>query len=192
MLVAEDDARFFAGFERRLRRIVGRSLPIDFMLLGHCATNSQYRVFDSLPERNASMSLLSKVVGWNCRGPVLAGFFEGYINGGGLYLISRDACRRACCYIDSVGGISWNNDDYEGWAVPAGLTLETVRPNLARWEGPTTIGGPGHGGADELGCARPRLSVTERIALRTRLRRFRRALRATAADLRRRQPPGTL
>lgn len=191
ILVAEDDARPVADLDRYMERILAANKRrFNYIILATPWDGVGYRRLKSLGAREAQPSLLASWVGelpwpWRFR----FGSFHGDAYGAGLYLTTREIARRYVAAADTHR-IAWPADAYQCWPPEVGLHIGLTVPNLASWEGSTTIGERGYFSAKgDPAPKRTGLSLwvqqfRSTLAVRTRAHYLLRRLLATAKDVR--------
>lgn len=187
ILVAEDDARFGPDFELVLDNILGRISSFDCIILASPFDDAGSRPLSSIGARLTQLSLLASPVGpkgrlWCYR----VGAYWGSAWGTGLYLMRRSAARRYVDLAALIQGIEWVADESSYWAPLARIRMACVVPNIAGWEGPSTIRETSDIAAAHERAQRRRGRVEafrSLIAIRTRWRFFRRQLAGTGRDL---------
>ena len=102
MLVAEDDARPVDDFLKKLNNLLKIRQKNEIVLLSEPIFGGTKNL------KYYAMSLLSKSLGDGHR----VGHYADRIAGTGLYLISREACRKFVSQVEKAGGVSWVADEY--------------------------------------------------------------------------------
>lgn len=190
LLVAEDDARLSRDTDQVLEQIQRYGGIIDYAVLATPFDEAGRRELRSVGSKLAQLSLLARCVGprgrrWKYR----LGHVDGSVWGAGLYLVSRRAARAYIGLVNELGGLSWAADEYALWGPMADVDVKLLVPNLAGWEGSSTI----REVSDiERNRERRALEATSgalserlrrRIAVRTRLDYLRRVLSVSVRDL---------
>lgn len=195
MLVAEDDVVFSTHLEPVLHKVASLMRAGDLALLADPYGEMDVRDRRKRSERDVQLSLLARPVGGRHPAHFLFGHYEGEPAGAMLYAVSRRAAALYCAFVAQQGRIQWAADDYRRWALPAGIDVRVLKPNLVSCRGPSEIGvtddrhtpvltgPPGRAPGDEEDFLQ---SIKSFIGLRTRGLIYRGMVRATISDVRRR------
>ncbi|WP_144786286.1 glycosyltransferase family 25 protein [Micrococcus luteus] len=151
LLVAEDDARFVDGFESILAPLARHVPPTSLVVLAdpHGPAGRRDRSVGSKSEHFVQLSLFARRFAHpSRRGVVTMGRWSAGLTGTGLYLVTRAAARGIVRSLDEeFGGRPWWVADYHGfYRDELGIDVLAVRPNLAGWEGESSIQDDDHVG----------------------------------------------
>lgn len=180
LMVAEDDVKFLPEFSATLDNILGLKLDADIVILSSARGEGGIRNIASNSEWEFQQSLFSKSVGksW-CDHTYRLGTYSGTVWGSGLYIIRREAAKSYIDFVTRCGGIHWYADAWGYFKHPAQLEIQVVRPPMTNFDGVSEIR---NFQKDEKSHVDPK-SLTERIAVRTRIRQFTGRISATLSDL---------
>lgn len=190
LLVAEDDARFTVDFPLVLRALASAPLPYDVVVLAdgwgiHPRLHVR-RMFMGMSQ----LSLLSRVIRGGERS-YRVGRLAGQGDCTGLYLFTRRGARLFDAFVRSLpdGKLDFVSDAWSLFRDEAGLDVAFLRPSLVTFAGVSSVRPPDvlAREAEEDAVAPPRTfrtRVSERVAVRSRLRASKLAVRATVEDLR--------
>ena len=144
LLVAEDDARFVDDFhevvERVARRVTGPSMVVLADPYG--PPGRRDRSWRSASEHFVQLSVMA--ASFPRRGPrqnVRVGRWSRGLAGASAYLVTRSAATRIIrCLDGEFDGRPWWVADFHGfYRDHVGVDVLAVRPNLAGWEGESSI-----------------------------------------------------
>lgn len=192
--IAEDDALVSSDFEPVVSRLLASGADFDVVLLSYNAVSAEETDFFDLYEDNVPLSLIGPRLGRSARGRTYrVGRPEGMIIGTGLYLITREACRRIVAEFDRTGLLYWMADEWRWFRDHLGVKVLMLRPTLASWSDTTVIHGRPQATEDIANnlTALPQ-GFRARLAPRRRLLRLLRVGKATGRDalIRLRNPSG--
>lgn len=144
MLVAEDDARFSSHLDAALDAILQGQKVTGLVVLGdpYGRADARDRGVGSSSEHFVQLSALARPLRLAGGAPPFRiGRWAAGLTGAGLYLITREACRAVDGYLNAVGGGKpWWVADYHGfYRDTLGCDVLFIRPNLASWEGQSSI-----------------------------------------------------
>lgn len=144
ILIAEDDARFSPHLEDVLRAVQDMDTTIDIVNLGdpYGLADVRDRRTGSASEHFVQLSLFSRRIrAKDRRAPYWIGRWASGLTGAGLYLVSRESCRRVVEYLEAEPGRKpwWVADYYGFFRDDLHCDVLFVRPNLASWVGNSSI-----------------------------------------------------
>lgn len=144
LLVAEDDARFAEDAEAVVRRIAPYVPTTSLVVLAdpYGPGGRRDRSVASRSEHFVQLSLLARRLRHpSGLGVVAFGRWGAGLTGAGYYMVTRAAARLITQAIDEdFGGRPWWVADYHGfYRDDLGIDVLAVRPNLADWEGESSI-----------------------------------------------------
>lgn len=151
LLVAEDDARFAEDAEVVVRRIAPYVSTTSLVILAdpYGPGGRRDRSIASQSEHFVQLSLLARRLRHPSRlGVVTFGRWGAGLTGTGYYMVTRAAARLITRALDEdFGGRPWWVADYHGfYRDELGIDVLAVRPNLAGWEGESSIQDDDHVG----------------------------------------------
>lgn len=151
LLVAEDDARFVDGFESVIAPLARHAPSTSLVVLAdpYGPAGRRDRSVGSKSEHFVQVSLFARRFRCPAQGGVVTmGRWSAGLTGTGLYLVTRSAARGIARSLDEeFGGRPWWAADYHGfYRDDLGIDVLVVRPNLADWEGESSIQDDGHVG----------------------------------------------
>ncbi|NHQ58088.1 glycosyltransferase family 25 protein [Micrococcus luteus] len=144
LLVAEDDARLVEGFESIVGRLTHHVPVTSLVVLAdpYGPAGRRDRSFGSKSEHFVQVSLFARRFRCPAQGGVVTmGRWSAGLTGMGLYLVTRSAARVIVRSLeDRYRGRPWWMADYHGfYRDDLGIDVLAVRPNLADWEGDSSI-----------------------------------------------------
>ncbi|MBA9080825.1 hypothetical protein FHR79_000930 [Micrococcus aloeverae] len=144
LLVAEDDARFAEDAEAVVQRIAPYVSTTSLVILAdpYGPGGRRDRSVASQSEHFVQLSLLARRLRHPSRlGVVTFGRWGAGLTGTGYYMVTRAAARLITRALDEdFGGRPWWVADYHGfYRDELGIDVLAVRPNLAGWEGESSI-----------------------------------------------------
>ena len=149
VLVAEDDARFVHSFEQALSAIEPHVPESALVVLAdpYGPGGVRDRSLESRSEYFVQLSLLATRLGQSAgiKGLQIGRWSAG-LTGTGAYLATRCAAQRITRFVaDQCDGLPWWMADYHGvYRDHIGIDVLAVRPNLADWEGDSSIQDESH------------------------------------------------
>ncbi|MEV0571647.1 glycosyltransferase family 25 protein [Micrococcus luteus] len=151
LLVAEDDARLVEGFESIVGRLTHHVPVTSLVVLAdpYGPAGRRDRSVGSKSEHFVQVSLFARRFRCPAQGGVVTmGRWSAGLAGMSLYLVTRAAARGIVRSLDEeFGGRPWWVADYHGfYRDELGIDVLAVRPNLAGWEGESSIQDDGHVG----------------------------------------------
>lgn len=144
LLVAEDDARLVEGFESIVGRLTHHVPVTSLVVLAdpYGPAGRRDRSVGSKSEHFVQVSLFARRFRCPAQGGVVTmGRWSAGLTGMGLYLVTRSAARGIVRSLeDRYRGRPWWLADYHGfYRDDLGIDVLAVRPNLADWEGESSI-----------------------------------------------------
>lgn len=144
LLVAEDDARFVDGLESIVAPLTRHVPSTSLVVLAdpYGPAGRRDRSVGSKSEHFVQLSLFARRFPHPSRsGVVTMGRWSAGLSGMSLYLVTRSAARGIVRSLDEdFGGRPWWVADYHGfYRDDLGIDVLAVRPNLADWEGESSI-----------------------------------------------------
>lgn len=144
LLVAEDDARLVEGFESIVGRLTHHVPVTSLVVLAdpYGPAGRRDRSVGSKSEHFVQVSLFARRFRCPAQGGVVTmGRWSAGLTGMGLYLVTRSAARGIVRSLeDRYRGRPWWLADYHGfYRNDLGIDVLAVRPNLADWEGESSI-----------------------------------------------------
>lgn len=185
LLVAEDDARLVPDARIVVDRILSKFNNIELLILAEGLGGKNMGSWVSLRRNptNVIGNMSFKFTPVGSLPNVMAhrvGHVSNALWGAGLYLISRSAAKSYLKLTDNLGRSHWLADYYFYWADKAKIDVLVCRPGLATWEGESEILGREEFDLDAGKVGGSLLDrIRLRVALRTRLTRFRASFAAT-------------
>lgn len=179
MLVAEDDVLFTPEFSKVLDNLLRLKIEANLLVLAGAGGDGGVRDASSYSERYFQQSFLTQRLGKSWSGDLYTlGTYSGVLWGAGLYMVQRKAAISYVDFVERCGGIHWLADDWNYFSSPSELTLKTVRPPLADFEGTSEI----RENDKHKKHYYQQKSLRDVIAIRTRFRQVKGRISATLDD----------
>lgn len=173
LLVAEDDAVLSPNTSMVIEAVVKGAKGSDCIVLADAFGEADTHIIGGKSEYFSQISPFARKV-FSTKGlKYKIGRYAGELTGTGLYLMSFSAAERYVSLVRNLHYISWEADDYQLWPHLASIKVERLRPNLAGWEGRSTIRDLDQNSPSYNRPNSKMDKVKSRIALRSRMRVFR-------------------